>query len=176
MQIPGILDLMTKFLPTAMNLLRKLAEAGQKPPASNPIRQPPLEGRSNRDRASTNSTTDSTPWGITSSESGSECSNSSLSKAKGGWRHSIGHVLFIAIHFWAPLSSVLSGWHRWWYGESCAFKLDLFKENFCVLYRRRIAGRDVRGFVWEGVIVLVYYRHDVLCIILYLLQYLVQFL
>lgn len=80
MQIPGILDLMTKFLPTVMNLLRKLAEAGQTPPASNPIRQPPLQGRSNHDNASTNSMTDSTSSGITSSESGSEYS--SLSKAK----------------------------------------------------------------------------------------------
>lgn len=31
MQLPGILSLSTKFLPTVTNLLRKLAEEGQRP-------------------------------------------------------------------------------------------------------------------------------------------------
>ncbi|XP_051115883.1 protein ROOT HAIR DEFECTIVE 3-like [Andrographis paniculata] len=39
--LPGILSLSTKFLPTVMNLLRKLAEEGQKPGNPDPQHNPP---------------------------------------------------------------------------------------------------------------------------------------
>ncbi|GER52383.1 protein ROOT HAIR DEFECTIVE 3 homolog [Striga asiatica] len=39
--LPGILSLSTKFLPTIMNLLRKLAEEGQRPPNANPQQHNP---------------------------------------------------------------------------------------------------------------------------------------
>ncbi|KAJ0785144.1 putative P-loop containing nucleoside triphosphate hydrolase [Helianthus annuus] len=38
--LPGILSLSTKFLPTVTNLLRKLAEEGQKPVSANPQKTP----------------------------------------------------------------------------------------------------------------------------------------
>ncbi|KAE9467919.1 hypothetical protein C3L33_00172, partial [Rhododendron williamsianum] len=44
--LPGLLSLSTKFLPTVMNLLRKLAEEGQKPPAPEPQRNRPVAANS----------------------------------------------------------------------------------------------------------------------------------
>ncbi|PIA46774.1 hypothetical protein AQUCO_01500372v1 [Aquilegia coerulea] len=41
--LPGILSIGTKFLPTVMNLLRKLAEEGQKPADVGPQRNPPTD-------------------------------------------------------------------------------------------------------------------------------------
>ncbi|KAF9614177.1 hypothetical protein IFM89_015685 [Coptis chinensis] len=38
--LPGLLSISTKFLPTVMNLLRKLAEEGQKPTTAGPQRNP----------------------------------------------------------------------------------------------------------------------------------------
>lgn len=76
MQLPGLLSLSTKFLPTVMNLLKKLAEEGQKPTAPGPQRNAPLESnygnntQVNSDAASTSSST------ITSSENGVEHSSS----------------------------------------------------------------------------------------------------
>ncbi|KAL2534061.1 Protein ROOT HAIR DEFECTIVE 31 [Abeliophyllum distichum] len=40
--LPGILSISTKLLPTIMNLLRKLAEEGQRPAQTDPQRNPPL--------------------------------------------------------------------------------------------------------------------------------------
>ncbi|KAL6539227.1 Cell wall protein rhd3 [Orobanche gracilis] len=50
--LPGILSLSTKFLPTVMNLLRKLAEEGQRPPTSNPQHNPPVPPNSLRSQTS----------------------------------------------------------------------------------------------------------------------------
>ncbi|KAL6491730.1 Cell wall protein rhd3 [Orobanche gracilis] len=50
--LPGILSLSTKFLPTVMNLLRKLAEEGQRPPTSNPQHNPSVPPNSLRSRTS----------------------------------------------------------------------------------------------------------------------------
>ncbi|KAK9155118.1 hypothetical protein Sjap_002598 [Stephania japonica] len=41
--LPGLLSLSTKFLPTVMNLLKKLAEEGNRPTAAAPPRNPTLE-------------------------------------------------------------------------------------------------------------------------------------
>ncbi|XP_022846900.1 protein ROOT HAIR DEFECTIVE 3-like [Olea europaea var. sylvestris] len=44
--LPGILSISTKLLPTVMNLLRKLAEEGQRPAHTDPQRNPPLTAQS----------------------------------------------------------------------------------------------------------------------------------
>lgn len=47
LQLPGLLSLSTKFLPTVMNLLRKLAEEGQAPAAANnPQRNASVQSKS----------------------------------------------------------------------------------------------------------------------------------
>ncbi|KAI3989302.1 hypothetical protein MKX01_004851 [Papaver californicum] len=71
--LPGLLSLSTKFLPTVMNLLKKLAEEGQTPTAPAPQRHTPLDSnygdstQVNSDYASSN---------ITSTENGVEHSSS----------------------------------------------------------------------------------------------------
>lgn len=59
LQVPALLSLSTKFLPTVMNLLKKLAEQGQVPTTNNNQRNPSI--------AATGIHSDST--GISSSES-----------------------------------------------------------------------------------------------------------
>lgn len=57
-QLPGLLSLSTKFLPTVMNLLKKLAEEGQGQGQTNgePQRNPILAAKSSRsDMSSTGS-------------------------------------------------------------------------------------------------------------------------
>ncbi|XP_043721814.1 protein ROOT HAIR DEFECTIVE 3-like [Telopea speciosissima] len=44
--LPGLLSLSTKFLPTVMNLLKKLAEQGQNPESADVPRNPAVESRS----------------------------------------------------------------------------------------------------------------------------------
>lgn len=39
-QLPGIISLSSKFIPTIMNLIKKLAEEGQNPATNNPQRNP----------------------------------------------------------------------------------------------------------------------------------------
>ncbi|KAL6563296.1 Cell wall protein rhd3 [Orobanche hederae] len=74
--LPGILSLSTKFLPTIMNLLRKLAEEGQRPPTTNPQHNPPVPPNSLRSRTSdfgeksTSATSE-----VTSAEDGTEYSS-----------------------------------------------------------------------------------------------------
>ena len=46
LQLPGLLSLSTKFLPTVMNLLKKLAEQGQVPTNNNNERNPSLAAAS----------------------------------------------------------------------------------------------------------------------------------
>lgn len=46
-QLPGMISLSSKFIPTIMNLMRKLAEEGQAPAANNPQRRRLAEERQN---------------------------------------------------------------------------------------------------------------------------------
>lgn len=76
--LPGLLSISTKFLPTVMNLLRKLAEEGQKPvtdPQRNPS-NPSLASRSFHGASSDNSTLSSTSSSdVNISENGAEYSS-----------------------------------------------------------------------------------------------------
>ena len=67
-QLPGLISLSSKFLPTVMNLLKRLAEEGQNPmtndPNRNPAtndqqRNPALESRSFRNGVSASSSVSS---------------------------------------------------------------------------------------------------------------------
>ncbi|GFP85689.1 protein root hair defective 3 [Phtheirospermum japonicum] len=74
--LPGILSLSTKFLPTIMNLLRKLAEEGQRPANPDPQRNPPVPPKSIR--SGTNDYGDlssSASSEVTSAENGTEYSS-----------------------------------------------------------------------------------------------------
>ncbi|PSS07350.1 Protein ROOT HAIR DEFECTIVE like [Actinidia chinensis var. chinensis] len=74
--LPGLLALSTKFLPTVMNLLRKLAEEGQKPATTEPLRNHPLAARSFQSGVTNNSGFSSTGSSdVTSSENSSEYSS-----------------------------------------------------------------------------------------------------
>ncbi|KAJ8645042.1 hypothetical protein MRB53_006790 [Persea americana] len=72
--LPGILSLSTRFLPTVMNLLKKLAEEGQMPPASDHRQNPALESKSFRNTTQTDSTSDASS-NVTSAEGGVEYSS-----------------------------------------------------------------------------------------------------
>ncbi|XP_073015514.1 LOW QUALITY PROTEIN: protein ROOT HAIR DEFECTIVE 3-like [Primulina eburnea] len=77
--LPGILSISTKFLPTIMNLLRKLAEEGQGRGSSDPQCNPPRQ--SNILQSGANNYTDlssSVSSEVTSSENGTEYSSSSV--------------------------------------------------------------------------------------------------
>ncbi|KAL8522532.1 hypothetical protein ACS0TY_012625 [Phlomoides rotata] len=75
--LPGLLSLSTKFLPTVMNLLRKLAEEGQRPANADPQQNPPIPANSlpgnNTHGYSGMSSTGSSE--VTSSENGTEYSS-----------------------------------------------------------------------------------------------------
>ncbi|OVA01312.1 RHD3/Sey1 [Macleaya cordata] len=71
--LPGLLSLSTKFLPTVMNLLKKLAEEGQKPTAPGPQRNSALESNIGNN---TQVHSDSASSNITTSENGVEHSSS----------------------------------------------------------------------------------------------------
>ncbi|XP_059638453.1 protein ROOT HAIR DEFECTIVE 3-like [Cornus florida] len=79
--LPGLLSLSTKFLPTVMNILRKLAEEGQKPAAADPQRNPPLmtknfrTGVSDGDDLSSSASSE-----VISSENGTEFSSPPMKK------------------------------------------------------------------------------------------------
>ncbi|KAI8544599.1 hypothetical protein RHMOL_Rhmol08G0309500 [Rhododendron molle] len=71
--LPGLLSLSTKFLPTVMNLLRKLAEEGQKPPAPEPQRNRPVAANSFQSGSNNNGDVSSTASSeVTWSEIGTE--------------------------------------------------------------------------------------------------------
>ncbi|KAF7135257.1 hypothetical protein RHSIM_Rhsim08G0233300 [Rhododendron simsii] len=82
--LPGLLSLSTKFLPTVMNLLRKLAEEGQKPPAPEPQRNRPVAANSFQSGSNNNGDVSSTASSeVTWSEIGAEyTSPSRQEKAK----------------------------------------------------------------------------------------------
>lgn len=82
MQLPGILSLSTKFLPTVMNLLKKLAEEGQRPANADPQQNPPIPAKS-VPGGSTHAYSDMSSTGsseVTSSENGTEYSSPSANR------------------------------------------------------------------------------------------------
>ncbi|KAK1362827.1 Protein ROOT HAIR DEFECTIVE 3-like [Heracleum sosnowskyi] len=74
--LPGLLSLSTKFLPTVMNLLKKLAEEGQVPTTSNNQRNPSLAAKSFPSGSSDISSSASSE--VISSENGTEYSSSAV--------------------------------------------------------------------------------------------------
>lgn len=46
LQLPGIISISAKFIPTVMNLLKNLAAEGQAPPAANPENRPSSDNTS----------------------------------------------------------------------------------------------------------------------------------
>lgn len=70
MQLPGLLSISTKFLPTIMNLLKRLAEEGQVPASSEP-RNPGLDSQGSSDRLNKDSISNLTST-VSSAESGIE--------------------------------------------------------------------------------------------------------
>ncbi|XAR49943.1 hypothetical protein NMG60_11004129 [Bertholletia excelsa] len=76
--LPGLLSLSTKFLPTVMNLLKRLAEEGQKPATNEPQRNHPSSSSSFQGGAYNNSNLSSSASStIISSENGTEYSSPS---------------------------------------------------------------------------------------------------
>ncbi|XP_020697324.1 protein ROOT HAIR DEFECTIVE 3 [Dendrobium catenatum] len=73
--LPGILSLSTKFLPTVMNLLKKLADEGQRPTASNTRRNPELDSKSFPNDVNSTSTSSAASTNETSSNSTAASSN-----------------------------------------------------------------------------------------------------
>ncbi|XP_041015401.1 protein ROOT HAIR DEFECTIVE 3-like [Juglans microcarpa x Juglans regia] len=71
--LPGLISLSSKFLPTVMNLLKRLAEEGQIPAANDPQRNHSHESKSFRNGVSSSSDTSSSTASseVTSSESSS---------------------------------------------------------------------------------------------------------
>ncbi|KAK6911892.1 Sey1/RHD3-like, three-helix bundle domain [Dillenia turbinata] len=72
--LPGLLSLSTKFLPTVMNILRKLAEEGNRPTGPEPQRNVELTAKSFRSSTSDLSSSGSSE--VTSSGNGTEYSSS----------------------------------------------------------------------------------------------------
>lgn len=68
-QLPGFISLSSKFLPTVMNLLKRLAEEGQMPATNDPQRNPALASKSFRNVVGASSETSSSASSeVTSSE------------------------------------------------------------------------------------------------------------
>ncbi|KAA8541686.1 hypothetical protein F0562_022838 [Nyssa sinensis] len=77
--LPGLLSLSTKFLPTVMNLLRKLAEEGQMPATADPQRNPPPTSKSFQSGVTNNGALSSSGSSeVTSTENGAEDSSPSI--------------------------------------------------------------------------------------------------
>ncbi|XP_073120651.1 protein ROOT HAIR DEFECTIVE 3-like [Henckelia pumila] len=77
--LPGILSISTKFLPTVMNLLRKLAEEGQGRANSDPQRNPPLQSNTLQSGANNHTNLSSSASSeVTSFENGTEHSSPSV--------------------------------------------------------------------------------------------------
>ncbi|KAK3220482.1 hypothetical protein Dsin_014452 [Dipteronia sinensis] len=67
--LPGLLSLSTKFLPTIMNLIKKLAEEGQAPVTNE---NPTVASKSNQNGVSTSDSSSSASSGVTSSRNENE--------------------------------------------------------------------------------------------------------
>ncbi|KAK3018684.1 hypothetical protein RJ639_003115 [Escallonia herrerae] len=77
--LPGLLSLSTRFLPTVMNLLRRLAEEGQEPQAPGPQRNPSQAANSSRSGAYDHSDLSSSASSeVVSLDNGTEYSSSSI--------------------------------------------------------------------------------------------------
>ncbi|KAI4387362.1 hypothetical protein MLD38_005200 [Melastoma candidum] len=76
--LPGLISISTKFVPTIMNLLKKLAEEGQAPVANNPHRNPVTGSRIHPNRVDTPSSMSST--GSSEMTSGNRTEYTSSSK------------------------------------------------------------------------------------------------
>ncbi|XP_008808503.1 protein ROOT HAIR DEFECTIVE 3-like [Phoenix dactylifera] len=72
--LPGLLSLSTKFLPTVMNILKRLADEGQRPGAPEPRQNPELASKRFRNGIYDNSASDASS-NVTSSGSGVEYSS-----------------------------------------------------------------------------------------------------
>ncbi|KAF5751282.1 putative Protein SEY1 [Tripterygium wilfordii] len=69
--LPGFISLSSKFLPTVMNIIKSLAEAGQTPATNNPQTSPALPSRSFRNGVNTSDSSSNASLGVTtSSENG----------------------------------------------------------------------------------------------------------
>lgn len=77
MQLPGMLSLSTKFVPTIMNILKKLAEEGQRPNVPDQQQQGPgMDSKSFRNGVhNMSSSSSSTSSNVTSSDCGTETSS-----------------------------------------------------------------------------------------------------
>ncbi|EEF34971.1 Protein SEY1, putative [Ricinus communis] len=75
--LPGLISLSTKFLPTIMNLIKKLAEEGQKPATNDPQRNPALAAKSFRNGVGSSDDMSTASSGVTSTENGTEFSSAS---------------------------------------------------------------------------------------------------
>ncbi|XWS18861.1 hypothetical protein CRYUN_Cryun32bG0081400 [Craigia yunnanensis] len=73
--LSGLLSLSTKFLPTVMNLLRKLAEEGQIPATNNPQRNPAVASKSFQNGSTSSDMSSSASSGVTSSRNGTKYSS-----------------------------------------------------------------------------------------------------
>lgn len=76
LQLPGLISLSTKFLPTVMNLLKKLAEEGQITATNNnPQRNPVGASTNHQNGVSTTETSSSASSEVTSAVNGTEYSS-----------------------------------------------------------------------------------------------------
>ncbi|CAA2974669.1 ROOT HAIR DEFECTIVE 3-like isoform X2 [Olea europaea subsp. europaea] len=73
--LPGLLSISTKLLPTVMNLLRKLAEEGQRPAHTEPQHNPPLTAQSFQSSTNNYSGISSSASSEVTPENGTEPSN-----------------------------------------------------------------------------------------------------
>ena len=83
LQLPGILALASRFLPTVMNLLRRLAEEGQRPANADPQQNPAIPANTLRSTTNDHSEISSSASSeVTTSENGTEYSSPSSSSRK----------------------------------------------------------------------------------------------
>ena len=76
-QLPGLLSLSSTFVPTVMNLLKKLAEEGQqRPTTSDPQSNPAITSKRIRN-SSSNDMTSTASSAVTETEVGAECTSGS---------------------------------------------------------------------------------------------------
>lgn len=76
LQLPGLISLSTKFFPTVMNLLKKLAEEGQIPATNNnPQRNPVGASMNHQNGVSTTEISSSASSEVTSAVNGTEFSS-----------------------------------------------------------------------------------------------------
>lgn len=69
-QLPGLLSLSSTFVPTIMNLLKKLAEEGQQRPATADPQNNPALASKGFQNSSSNDLTSTASSGVTSTETG----------------------------------------------------------------------------------------------------------